>query len=165
MCSEIKAKARNLFKQGFTITEISTKLDVPVGTLKGWSTKEKWTEQRNQFQTKLNQKTEEKTIEKVSERLSDRNARHIELWDLFLDKVELAIKAKFIKETTRDGEVEYIDFKPSDLANISNALEKAQKGHRLAEGLDKEGSKDNSGGTIDDLANAIKESAKLYEME
>ena len=97
---------------------------------------------RNEKQAKSRQKTDkiiDKTIEKVAERESDRNARHIALLDKILDKAELVIDnelnvfvdmlGKAHKGEVQDG---------NKLESMARVLERAQKGHRLALGMDKE---------------------------
>ena len=97
---------------------------------------------RNEKQAKSRQKADKiinKTIEKVAERESDRNARHIALLDKILDKAELVIDNElnvFVDMFGKAHKGEVLD--GNKLESMVRVLEKAQKGHRLALGMDKE---------------------------
>ena len=96
---------------------------------------------KNEKVTKTRQKTDKiinKTIEKVAERESDRNARHIALLDKILDKAELVIDNElnvFVDMFGKAHKGEVLD--GNKLESMVRVLERAQKGHRLALGLDK----------------------------
>lgn len=95
---------------------------------------------RNEKQAKSRQKADKiinKTIEKVAERESDRNARHIALLDKILDKAELVIDNElnvFVDMFGKAHKGEVLD--GNKLESMVRVLERAQKGHRLALGLD-----------------------------
>ena len=97
---------------------------------------------KNEKVTKTRQKTDkiiDKTIEKMAERESDRNARHISLYDKLLDKAEQVIDGQLDIFVDMFGKVhkgEVLD--SSKIEAMVRVLEKAQKGHRLALGMDKE---------------------------
>ena len=92
--------------------------------------------------TRARQKTDkiiDKTIEKIAERESDRNARHISLYDKLLDKAEQVIDGQldvFVDMFGKAHKGEVLD--GNKLESMVRVLEKAQKGHRLALGMDKE---------------------------
>ena len=60
-----------------SIRDLASKWNQPVSSLLKQSSKERWTEKRNQFGIKLESKTTEKTVEKVSEKVSTDKAEVI----------------------------------------------------------------------------------------
>lgn len=111
-----------------------------------------WQEERSQNNHKKVTKIVTKTIEKIAELEADRNARHIALQDKVLDVIdEYLSKGHYKRHVVKVKE--YVDGKPDSerleertldvadtkaFANMVSALEKAQKGQRLALGLDTE---------------------------
>lgn len=92
---------------------------------KGWTEKKRL--KQDQKATKVIQKVTEKEIEKEV----DINTRHLKLYDKFLDILEQSFEnpQQFI----------YVGMPDFDkLKKMADILEKAQKGQRLAKGLDKE---------------------------
>ncbi|MDO6355124.1 hypothetical protein Q3V94_08535 [Caloramator sp. CAR-1] len=85
--------------------------------------------------TKLRQKTDkiiEKTIEKQIEHEVDYNTTHLKLWGEFLNILSEAISDKDNLKN-KDGKISaYI------LEKFANVMDKAQKGQRLALGLDEQ---------------------------
>ena len=97
-----------------------------------------WQGEKSQNSHKKVTKIVAKTIEKVAERESDRNARHIALLDKILDKAELVIDNElnvFVDMFGKAHKGEVLD--GNKLESMVRVLERAQKGHRLALGLDK----------------------------
>lgn len=101
-----------------------------------------WSQEKSQADAKKVTKVVERTIEKAAEIEADRNVQHLETWDKLLGKINKAL--------------EY-GINPKDLATLATALEKLQKGQRLALGLDK-AQEDGPDDELKDLVNAIKES-------
>lgn len=92
---------------------------------KGWKNKKVLKEE--QKSTKIIEKVTEKEIEKEV----DINTRHLKLYDSFLDVLEGSFK--------NPSEYMYLGMPDYDkLKKMADILEKAQKGQRLAKGLDKE---------------------------
>lgn len=115
-------KIRNEYiKSTISMQKLALKNKIPYKTLESKASKEKWNSQRKNIQEKVRQKTGEKTVEKISEKLSDRNAKHIEVWDLLMSKAKLL--------------AEVACFESKDIDALAKAMDKIQKGHRLAEGL------------------------------
>lgn len=92
---------------------------------KGWAEKKATKEQQK------SNKIVEKVIEKEIEKEVDINTRHLKLYDSFLDVLEGSFK--------NPAEYMYLEMPDYDkLKKMVDILEKAQKGQRLAKGLDKE---------------------------
>lgn len=99
----------------------------------------KWQNEKSQASHKKVTKIVTKTIEKIAEKEADRNARHIALLDLILDKTEKVISEELTTHVDMFGNAhkgEIIEV--AKLESMARVLEKAQKGHRLALGLDKD---------------------------
>ena len=91
---------------------------------KGWAEKKATKEQQK------SNKIVEKVIEKEIEKEVDINTRHLKLYDSFLDVLEGSFK--------NPAEYMYLEMPDYDkLKKMVDILEKAQKGQRLAKGLDK----------------------------
>lgn len=110
---------------------------------KGW--KEKKRQNTDKKVTKIIQKTTEKEIEQEV----DINTRHLELYNKFLDVLDSSFNTP--------EQYMYLGMPDYDkLKKMVDILEKAQKGQRLAKGLDKENDND----ATQSLAEAIQ---KAYE--
>jgi hypothetical protein len=93
-----KEKAQNAFNQNLSLAKISKKYNIPLSTLKRWSSEGKWKEERDQFNTELRPKTKQKTIEKLSEKKSDYNVELTEISKLFLEEIKEYILNKKSKK-------------------------------------------------------------------
>jgi hypothetical protein len=133
---------------------LAAKHKVSFNTLKTRANKEKWADQRKEYNNKVTIKTQQK-LELIAEQQADRNTRHLQIWDKLLDKIEVVLHKPIL---------------PEDITRVATAIEKAQRGQRLAEGLDKavESSVDNSD-AIDEFIRATKPDsvyvAKIFEGE
>ena len=64
-----KEKAKDYFlTNDVSLSELAKKSHIPLDTLKGWSSREKWADQKHQFNTNLTPRTQEKLIEKLAEK-------------------------------------------------------------------------------------------------
>lgn len=110
-----------------------------------------WKEKKRQIEDKKVTKTIQRITEKEIEKEVDINTRHLELYNKFLDVLENS----FInpKQYMYLGMPDY-----DKLKKMVDILEKAQKGQRLAKGLDKE----NDNNITQSLAEAIQ---KAYEQK
>jgi hypothetical protein len=139
-----------------TLKEFAEKFKINYGVLRKQAVA--WQEQKEQCNKIKVTKTIEKTVEKVIEREVDRNSRHIALIDIILDKIELVIKEQLNTNVTPYGKAVKSDNIYVDKLDIAmKVLEKAQKGHRLALGIDKE----SQGNTIDETNKKIARLADL----
>ena len=108
-----------------------------------------WNKKRRQKEDKKATKIIEKTIEKETEKEVDINMRHYKIYDNFLNVLEGSFR--------RPEEYTYLGMPDYDkLKKMVDVLEKAQKGQRLAKGLDKE----NDNASTQSLADIIQ---KAYE--
>ena len=90
-----------------------------------------WKKKKVQKEYKKSTKIIEKVTEKEIEKEVDINTRHLKLYDNFLDVLEGSFK--------NSSEYMYLGMPDYDkLKKMVDILEKAQKGQRLAKGLDKE---------------------------
>lgn len=96
-----------------------------------------WGEERVAVSREMSCKTIKKTIEKVAEAESDINSRHVSVWNKILNKIESIIgKDKLIVSGKFGRQIE-TDVTPKALSELATAMEKVQKGQRLALGIDK----------------------------
>lgn len=115
---------------------------------KGWKNKKVLKEE--QKSTKIIEKVTEKEIEKEV----DINTRHLKLYDSFLDVLEESFR--------KPSEYMYLGMPDYDkLKKMVDILEKAQKGQRLAKGLDREENNNENLNKVEELLNKIKEEANI----
>ena len=113
---------------------------------KGWAEKKATKEQQK------SNKIVEKVIEKEIEKEVDINTRQLKLYDSFLDVLEGSFK--------NPAEYMYLEMPDYDkLKKMVDILEKAQKGQRLAKGLDKEENNNENLNKVEELLSKIKEEA------
>lgn len=113
---------------------------------KGWAEKKATKEQQK------SNKIVEKVIEKEIEKEVDINTRHLKLYDSFLGVLEGSFK--------NPAEYMYLEMPDYDkLKKMVDILEKAQKGQRLAKGLDKEENNNENLNKVEELLSKIKEEA------
>jgi hypothetical protein len=137
--------------------KVAEKHGVSFNTLKDRAKREGWAKSKAETHQKITTKTLQKTVVKIAEREADRNARHISLLDKVLDKAEQVIDNELNTHLDMFGEPHKSPILIVDrLEAISRILEKAQKGHRLALGLDKEDKNKNNAVSVV-INNDIKE--------
>ena len=136
-----------------TLKEFAERVGLNYGYLRkkaiGWD-KEKGTK-REQKENKIIERTIEKVVEKESEKELDRNQRFLNVSDMALDAIEEYFSEKHHKKhvvkyryMNKDGKLEreeltsvLLDVADTKaMSNMVGSLEKVQKGHRLALGLD-----------------------------
>lgn len=111
-----------------------------------------WKEKKRQNTDKKVAKTIQKINEKEIEKEVDINTRHLRLYDNFLDVLEGSFK--------NPSEYMYLGMPDYDkLKKMVDILEKAQKGQRLAKGLDKENENNENLNKVEQLLTKIKEEA------
>lgn len=106
--------------EGKTIAEISAETGTTVDRLKKLCSGSKWVKQRAQFGTKADERTDAKTIEKISDDRSEVNRVHYEMWGSVIAKLQDALKAALELD---------------EIETITKALDRAQKGQRLAKDM------------------------------
>jgi len=135
--------------------KIADKYGVSFNTLKGRAKRENWAKSKEETHHKITTKTLQKTVVKIAEKESNRNARILNLSDLAVDGVEEYFKETHYKKHVYKeklycgGKVdsEKITCKELGVAdtkafsNMVGALDKLQKGQRVAEGLDNKDAK------------------------
>lgn len=111
-----------------------------------------WAEKKATKEQQKSNKIVEKVIEKEIEKEVDINTRHLKLYDSFLDVLEGSFK--------NPAEYMYLEMPDYDkLKKMVDILEKAQKGQRLAKGLDKEENNNENLNKVEELLSKIKEEA------
>lgn len=111
-----------------------------------------WAEKKAIKGQQKSNKIVEKVIEKEIEKEVDINTRHLKLYDSFLDVLEGSFK--------NPAEYMYLEMPDYDkLKKMVDILEKAQKGQRLAKGLDKEENNNENLNKVEELLSKIKEEA------
>ena len=117
--------------------KLAEKNGVSYPTLRDRCNREGWAKSKDNTRSKIVAKTLQKTVTKIATKESDRNARHISLYDKILDKAELVIDNElnvFVDMFGKAHKGELLD--GNKLESMTRVLERAQKGHRLALGLD-----------------------------
>ena len=111
-----------------------------------------WAEKKAIKGQQKSNKIVEKVIKKEIEKEVDINTRHLKLYDSFLDVLEGSFK--------NPAEYMYLEMPDYDkLKKMVDILEKAQKGQRLAKGLDKEENNNENLNKVEELLSKIKEEA------
>jgi hypothetical protein len=130
-----------------------------------------WNDEKVAVQTKKSCKVIEKTIEKVAEieakQEVDRNQRTLNLVDKVLESLETVLTLELKKHVDMFGNVHDSDvIKIDKLEAAMRALEKAQRAHRLAEGLSTDNSKiDSKNLNINDDITNLKDDQLDAELE
>lgn len=130
----IKIKKDYLFKN-IPLRELAEKHKVSFSAVKDHCVKEKWVEQREETQRKIDTETQRKTLDTEIARNVATNEEHISLYNEGLKVVKDILKVYQIQasEGKRRGNVN-----PFNLEKIFSCIEKAQKGQRLALNIDLE---------------------------
>lgn len=100
---------------------LAKKHGVPFNTLRDRANREKWHDAKTEYRNNVGTKTEQK-LEQRAEQEADRNVLHLETWDALLKKIQDLIRRGVSSD---------------DITKLATALDKLQKGQRLALGLDK----------------------------
>ncbi|AZT89889.1 hypothetical protein ELD05_04005 [Caldicellulosiruptor changbaiensis] len=111
-----------------TLKEFAQEKGVNYGVLRNKA--RDWLKEKQQVNREKNQLIFEKTLQQQVKKAADYNTWHVEIWNEFLRLVWTALHdEKTIK--TKEGKYNvYV------LERLANIMEKAQKGQRLALGLD-----------------------------
>ena len=133
-------KIRNEYETTFTsYRKLAEKHDVSFDTLQRRAKREEWVKSKKETYDKITAKIRQKTVVKIANKESDRNVRHIALLDLILDKAEQVVKDELNTHIDMFGKPHKSPvIKVDALEAAMRIIEKAQKGHRMALGLDKE---------------------------
>jgi len=159
-------------KNEYITTTISTrklagKYNVPYSTLRDRSTRERWSEQREVFRSKVVAKAAQKTekiAEKVADEIASRNQAHIEVWDLLGKRAKNLLESNGYTAMTKEGP-EHVDLDPDGLERLSRAIDKVQRGHRLALGMDKPNTSEEMLKTAQELKEAMLNAATRIHNE
>lgn len=113
-----------------------------------------WIEEKEAREKEKRSKIIEGAIERQIKQEIDWNTRHLEIWGKLL---------AIILEAVEDYRLQFVSEKTGRLnvyamEKVANIIEKAQKGQRLALGMDEKAEKDD--GSLKELADAIMESLK-----
>jgi uncharacterized protein YPO0396 len=112
--------------------ELSEKYNISYSTIKARAKKEVWKKSRKETQHKIAKKIRQKAIEKVV----DLNTKHFDLWDLLFDRIKENIRKEMLSiMNPLTGDSVEVDREAKDLAEIAKAIEKLQKGQRLAKNI------------------------------
>jgi len=115
--------------------DISEKYGINIATVSERAKREEWPRLKKETHAEIMAET----IRKVKKNQVNRNSRHILIVDKILDAIEQAIEAgELTKALSTFGTV--IDLpmiNENKLESLMRTLERAQKSHRLAEGMDK----------------------------
>lgn len=135
MIDWIELKRKYILGDYKSLKEFSDKENINYGYLRKKAIG--WEQERGTKEEQKSNKIIEKTIEKAAEKESDRNVRHIRIWDTILDKVEKVLGDELTQYTDMFGKEHKTSLiQAGKLETMMKIIEKAQKGHRLAEGLD-----------------------------
>jgi len=130
--------------------KLSEKHKVSYNTLKDRANREQWAKSKEATHIKIANQTHQKAVV----RCVDRNTRHLDVWDKLLGKIDiLASQEKVVCGFTEDGKEVSMDISARMCVELATALDKIQKGQRLAEGLDKQTEGDK--GKLDELITAL----------
>lgn len=97
-----------------------------------------WMEEKVNYRDRVIDLAVSDTLERDVMTVADRNLYHVEMWDKVLDTVGKSFNSDYTL-FTMDGTV-----RVATLERLANVIDKAQRGQRLALGMDKE-TKENKG--------------------
>lgn len=127
------------FTTSISYRGLCEKYKIPFNTLKSRATKEKWADDKNNIQHKINTETTQKIVETVVDEKVKINKRHSDLYEkgsalieFWLDYYQEELQ-KF-----KQGEVKKIKATPYSLDFLMASLQKIQKGQRLANNIENE---------------------------
>lgn len=92
-----------------------------------------WTEEKELKENQKSTKIIEGTLKRQIDYEVDRNTRHLQLWDALLDLVDEVVNGKDQHLQTKAGNINVYA-----MEKLTSIVERAQKGQRLAEGMDVE---------------------------
>ena len=128
---------------GISQRKLAEKYSVSFNTLKDRANREGWAQAKKKTRNKIAIKTLQKTVVKIVNKEADFNLRHIELWEKILKKAERVVDDELSSHVDMFGKVHKLNVVlEGKLETISKIVDKAQKGHRLALGMDKAGTED-----------------------
>ena len=90
-----------------------------------------WPADKKAFMTRKNTRVLQKTLDRRVAKEVDHNLAHLQQWDIIRDFIDLMLQAPDASLCTADGQLT-----PAALEKIAGILDKAQRGQRLALGLD-----------------------------
>lgn len=117
--------------------KLAEKYGVSFPTLRDRAKRESWIKSKEKTRDKIITKTLQKTVTKISTLEASRNVRHLQVWDKILSRVDSLADKDKLTVLTMTGKLVEVDVSHKALAELASAMDKIQKGHRLAEGLDK----------------------------
>lgn len=120
-----------------SIRKLATKYDIPYNTINSRSNKEKWASEKQSIQSKIEAETKQKATDTVIEEKIKANQRHNGLYEKATDIIDFLLD-QYIEEIPRikAGEVKKGKATPYSLDYLLNAIQKLQKGQRLALNID-----------------------------
>ena len=92
-----------------------------------------WPADKKAFMTRKNTRVLQKTLDRRVAKEVDHNLAHLQQWDDIRQRIDLMLQAPDPSLCTANGQLT-----PATVEKIAGILEKAQKGQRLALGLDME---------------------------
>lgn len=132
-------------KKPCSLEFLSEKYDIPLQTIKDYSSRHKWSQKRTEYKLNTNQKIVEKTAEIISDDIAKYKAQHLSITDNILNQINKALDnpnelysfVEKFREGNGDGSyTEYSDVKIHDTLNenkvvkIVTAVEKLQRMQR-----------------------------------
>jgi hypothetical protein len=139
-----------------SVQEFARKKNLPVNAHFFRKTKG-WAEEKRELRERKERKITEAVVKEQIKQEIDWNLTHLRLWGEFLNILQKALNDKGSIQN-KDGKISaYV------LEKFANVMEKAQKGQRLALGLDEKAEKDDE--SLKELIEAIKESTKALGEE
>ena len=95
-----------------------------------------WIEKRVTAQRLKSDKVVRKTIEKQAEAEASLNAKHMQVWEKILGRIDAIADMDRIKTISMSGAPITIDVNHRMMADLASAMEKTQKGMRTADETD-----------------------------
>jgi len=123
---KVREEARQFFLTGevTSIAEIARRIKVKPHTIGTWKKEENW----DSLKIKIDRRAAEQLVERLATERVNLNATHFKLWNNLIGRILGALQ----KEGIRGEDIR-------NLEKVAAALEKAQKGQRLARGLSLDG--------------------------
>ena len=149
MAAKIDVNIKDAIRMKYIQTNIdqrslANEFGVCLQTINRWSRAENWIKMREDYQRELAEKAIIVAQEQRLKHVEDINKTDAEIWKLFKEKVRMLV---------------LVNNKPVELSHLAQIMERAQKGARLALGLDKIALNE------EEMAQAAKQFKELVKMD
>lgn len=129
-------KIRNEYEtSNISQRKLAVKYNVPYNTLRHHSEREQWNKRKEEVQRKISAISAQKSELHAIDVATALNDSHNYVWELLKKQIKDTLETKPRCQNPITAEVQEYDYDPKDLDALSKALDKIQKGQRLAKNI------------------------------